>query len=57
DIDFNCGDIVEGKASVAELGQQFFELILRTASGEKSKSEMHGYGQQEFVPWQVGAVM
>jgi altronate hydrolase len=31
--------------------------VLATASGEASKSEKHGYGQNEFVPWQVGAVM
>jgi altronate hydrolase len=38
-------------------GQRIFELVLATASGEPSKSESHGYGQNEFVPWQVGAVM
>jgi altronate hydrolase len=27
------------------------------ASGEKSKSEALGYGDAEFVPWQVGATM
>jgi altronate hydrolase len=57
DIDFNCGEIVDGKATVAGLGEAFFEMVIRVASGEKSKSELHGYGQQEFVPWQVGAVM
>ena len=31
--------------------------MLETASGTKSKSERHGYGQNEFVPWQLGAVM
>jgi altronate hydrolase len=39
------------------MGQRIFELVLATASGVKSKSERHGYGQSEFVPWQVGAVM
>ena len=29
----------------------------RTASGDKTKSEVHGYGQNEFVPWALGAVM
>jgi altronate hydrolase len=32
-------------------------MILDTASGKASKSEAHGYGQNEFVPWQLGAVM
>ncbi|MEI7783652.1 MAG: altronate dehydratase family protein [Betaproteobacteria bacterium] len=57
DMDINCGEIVDGRASIAEMGQRIFELMLRTASGQASKSEQHGYGQNEFVPWQVGAVM
>src|ERR1700741_2473476 len=57
DMDINCGVIVDGKASIQEVGQQFFEMIVKTASGKKTKSEMHGYGQNEFVPWYLGAVM
>ena len=57
DMDINCGEIIDGKCSIAAMGQRIFELVLKTASGELSKSEQHGYGQNEFVPWQVGAVM
>ena len=57
DMDINCGEIIDGSSTVAEMGQRIFELVLATASGGKSKSEGHGYGQNEFVPWQVGAVM
>jgi len=57
DMDINCGEIIDGSSTVAEMGQRIFELVLATASGEPSKSEKHGYGQNEFVPWQVGAVM
>jgi len=57
DIDLNCGEIVDGNATVAELGERLFAMILATASGAKTKSELHGYGQNEFVPWYVGAVM
>jgi altronate hydrolase len=57
DIDINCGEIIDGSCSVAEMGQRIFELVLLTASGTQSKSEQHGYGQNEFVPWQFGAVM
>jgi altronate hydrolase len=57
DIDLNCGEIIDGSSTVAEMGQRIFERLLATASGAKSKSEAHGYGQNEFVPWQVGAVM
>ena len=57
DIDINCGEIVDGTSTVEEMGQRFFRMIVETASGKKSKSEMHGYGQNEFVPWYLGAVM
>jgi altronate hydrolase len=54
DMDINCGDILDGVMTVQEKGQQIFELFLRTASGEASKSEMLGLGDYEFVPWQIG---
>jgi altronate hydrolase len=57
DIDLNCGEIADGNATVDETGERLFQLMLDTASGAKSKSEHHGYGQSEFVPWYLGAVM
>lgn len=57
DMDVNCGVIVDGKATVEEVGQQIFDLILRVASGEKSKSEQWGYGEDEFAPWVLGPTM
>jgi len=57
DIDLNCGEIVDGNATVDQIGKRLFDLMLATASGAKSKSELHGYGQSEFVPWYLGAVM
>jgi altronate hydrolase len=57
DMDFNCGEIVEGRQSVAEAGASLFELMLSTASGNATCSEKHGMGDNEFVPWQLGAVM
>ena len=36
---------------------RLFALILDTCSGTRSKSELHGYGQNEFIPWYLGAVM
>jgi altronate hydrolase len=56
DMDLNCGGIVDGEVSIDEMGEQIFQAILGTASGERTKSELHGYGQNEFVPWQLGAV-
>jgi len=57
DIDINCGGILDGEETVEQAGRRIFEAILRAASGDKTKSELHGYGKNEFVPWQVGAVM
>ena len=57
DIDLNAGTIVDGDASVAEVGEALFRLMLQTSSGTKTKSELHGYGQNEFIPWYLGAVM
>ena len=57
DMDINCGDIVEGLSTVEEKGREIFEVLLKVASGERTKSELLGYGDNEFVPWQVGAVM
>jgi altronate hydrolase len=53
DIDLNCGEIVDGTASIEEIGERLFRMLLDCASGKKTKSELHGYGQNEFVPWQV----
>jgi altronate hydrolase len=56
DMDINCGDVVEG-VSIADKGQEIFDRVLEAASGTKTKSEELGYGDNEYVPWQVGAVM
>jgi len=57
DMDINCGTIIDGRESVADVGRRFFELILETASGRKTKSEQFGYGEDEFAPWVLGATM
>ncbi|WP_338799702.1 altronate dehydratase family protein [Pseudomonas monteilii] len=56
DMDVNCGGIADGSTSIEERGAYIFDQMLRIASGARSKSEQHGYGQNEFVPWQIGAV-
>jgi altronate hydrolase len=57
DMDFNAGEIIDGTLSVAHAGERIFRLMLAAASGERTLSEQHGLGDQEFVPWQLGAVM
>jgi altronate hydrolase len=57
DMDINCGDIITGGATIQSKGREIYELFLRVASGQASKSEAQGLGDYEFVPWQIGAVM
>ena len=54
DMDINCGEVLDGTATIDEMGERVFQLMLRTASGERSKSELLGLGDHEFVPWQIG---
>lgn len=56
DMDINCGDILEG-VTLEQKGAEIFQHILDVASGTTTKSEDLGYGDNEFAPWQVGAVM
>jgi altronate hydrolase len=56
DMDVDCGVILDG-ASVEETGRQVYDEILAVASGKRTKSEEVGLGDDEFVPWQPGAVM
>lgn len=57
DMDINCGVVVDGETGIPELGRTIFDLVLATASGHTTKSEGLGLGDEEFVPWQLGAVM
>jgi altronate hydrolase len=56
DMDINGGDVLDGNSLEAK-GEEIFRTMLAVASGQKTKSEALGYGDNEFVPWQVGAVM
>ena len=57
DMDVNCGTILDGNETVQQAGQRIFELILRVASGEQTKSEQFDFGAAEFAPWVLGATM
>jgi altronate hydrolase len=57
DMDVNCGGILEGRAGIQGMGEKVFDLILKTASGRPTRSENHGFGDNEFVPWHFGPVM
>jgi altronate hydrolase len=57
DMDVNAGTVITDNKSIEDVGQEIFDLIVKVASGEKSKSEFQGLGDLEFVPWQIGATM
>ncbi|MDF1774555.1 MAG: altronate dehydratase family protein [Rhizobiaceae bacterium] len=57
DMDVNAGTIVDGTASIDEVGEEIYNTLLDVASGAQSKSELFGYGDNEFVPWRIGAVL
>lgn len=56
DMDVNAGVVLEG-VSLEEVGRRIFDQILETASGAKTKSELHGIGDDEFIPWSIGPVL
>jgi altronate hydrolase len=56
DMDLNCGTIIDAGESVAACGQRIFDEILAVASGRRTRSEELDYGDNEFTPWQLGAV-
>ncbi|MDP5307275.1 UxaA family hydrolase [Paracoccus spongiarum] len=57
DMDLNCGDILTQGVSLEAKAREIVALILETASGRASKSELLGLGDNEFLPWQIGAVV
>ena len=56
DVDVNCGVIIEGDATLEDVGRSIFEQLLKHASGEPTKSERSGMGKNEFAPWPLGIV-
>ena len=54
DMDINAGTILDGTETVEQVGRRIFEKIIAVASGEKTKSELAGLGDEEFAPWQLG---
>jgi altronate hydrolase len=57
DMDINCGIMLEEGIPLEEMGARIFQTILSVASGTRTKSEVLGIGDSEFIPWNIGAVM
>jgi len=56
DMDINAGRVLEG-VPVEEVGREIFEKVLSVASGERTKSELNGVGEEEFAPWSIGPTL
>ncbi|MEW4489018.1 altronate dehydratase family protein [Thalassoglobus sp. JC818] len=56
DMDLNAGRILDGEATVEQVGEELFEMLISVASGEQTKSEQQGIGDEEFCPWTPGPV-
>lgn len=56
DMDIDAGVVLSG-TKVEDVGHIIFEEILAVASGKKPKSEAHGIGEEEFVPWNIGPIL
>jgi altronate hydrolase len=57
DMDINCGVVLDEDVSIDALGEQIFDRLLVVASGKRPKSETFLMGDNEFIPWHLGAVM
>jgi altronate hydrolase len=56
DMDLDMGTVLIDE-SIEQAGDRLFDAILATASGQKTKSELLGYGDDEFVPWSIGPTL
>lgn len=54
DLDIDCGPAAEGPQAVEAMGRRIFGQLLAIASGQPTKAEELGIGENEFVPWPVG---
>ena len=54
-IDINAGAILEGKATLEEVGERIYNMILQVASGQKTKAEI--LGENQFTVWRTTTVL
>jgi len=57
DMDINCGTILDGTETLPEVATRIFETVIATASGKLTHSEELGFGEEEFQPWIMSAVL
>jgi altronate hydrolase len=52
-IDINTGTIISGETSIAQMGEEIMEFVIKTANGEvHTKAEL--LNQDDFIPWKRG---
>lgn len=52
-IDINCGTVIDGEESIAEVAQRILEYVIAVASGEQIPKAVQ-LGQDDFIPWRRG---
>jgi len=57
DMDINCGTILDGTETLPQVAARIFETVIATASGKLTHSEELGFGEEEFQPWIMSAVL
>src|SRR6185369_1344799 len=52
-IDIDTGGVVSGETTIARMGEEILELVIKVASGEtRTKAELNA--QNDFIPWKRG---
>ncbi len=54
-MDINAGRVMDGDATIEDIGREIFEFALAVAGGRRTKAEE--FGHREFVPWRIGPVL
>ena len=56
DMDLIAGTIADGTENHKEVAERILRRIIEVAGGARTKSESHGFGDHEFVPWSISAI-
>ena len=56
DMDLNAGTIADGIENHPDVANRILERIVEVAGGSRTKSEIQGFGDHEFVPWSISAI-
>jgi altronate hydrolase len=52
-VDLDCGAVVDGDATIEEMGERVLDLVVETASG-RHITAAERLGQWDFIPWKRG---